>query len=402
MTRRLFGFSLLPAALRAQMPKAVPRIRSIDCLPVDYPVQGHFKFFPKPLRPTVFVKITLEGGLSGWGQAVPVPTWSYETPESVFDTLQGYLAPKLIDTDPTDLAGAHRLMRAAIAPGFTIGMPIAKAAIDLALHDLCGKLAGVPLAGYWKRPTTKQITLSYTINPRTIEEVDALVMVGRNLGYQHFNLKVAPDIDFDVKVAKRVRQLAPQCFLWADANGGWDTETALKAAPRLADAGVNVLEQPVPANRLSGFAELKKQGALPIILDEGVVSSVELEEFIQLKMLDGLAFKPARTAGLYEALRQLDLCRKHNLMVLGSGLTDPDCALAAALHLYGVAEMQTPAALNGLQFLKGSFLKQPFQLVDGKLNVPVKPGLGVEVDEEAVLRANRGASGRGRVSSRQH
>ena len=72
-----------------------------------------------------------------------------------------------------------------------------------------------------------------------------------------------------------MRKLAPEGFLWADANGGYDLATALEVAPKLAKAGVNVLEQPVAANRLTGFRELKKQGALPIILDEGVVSSVE-------------------------------------------------------------------------------------------------------------------------------
>lgn len=393
--RRRTLLPLLPAAvLRAGQPPPSParkpaKIRAVEIFPVDYPVQGHFRFFPKPIRPTVFVKVTLEDGLAGWGQAVPIPTWSYETPESAAQTIEHYLAPPLIGADPTDLAEAHRRMRMAIAPSFSTGMPIAKAGIDLALHDLCGRLCGKPLAGYWNRPTTRRIALSYTINPRTLEEVDVLVAEGKAKGYAHFNLKVAPDAAFDVKVARRVRQLAPQCFLWADANGGWDTATALDAAPRLADAGVDVLEQPVPANRLSGFAALKKQGALPVILDEGVVSAVELEEFIQLKLLDGVAFKPARTAGLWDALRQLDLCRKHDLMVLGSGLTDPDVALSAALHLYGVARMETPAALNGLQFLKGSFLKTPFALHDGSLEVPVKPGLGVDVDEEAVRRAAR-------------
>ena len=62
--------------------------------------------------------------------------------------------------------------------------------------------------------------------------------------------KVGPDVDGDVKLAKAVRALAPDCFLWADANGGYDTATALAAAPKLRDAGVNVLEQPVPPNRL--------------------------------------------------------------------------------------------------------------------------------------------------------
>ena len=132
---------------------------------------------------------------------------------------------------------------------------------------------------------------------------------------------------------------------------------------------------------------MKKQGALPILMDEGVVSSVELMEFIRLGLLDGVAMKPARTAGLWDARRQVEICRDAGLMVLGSGLTDPDMSLAASLALYGAYEVKHPAALNGLQFLKGSFLKKPLVLEEGKLTVPTGPGLGVEVDEDAVRRS---------------
>ena len=155
-------------------------------------------------------------------------------------------------------------------------------------------------------------------------------------------------------------------------------------APKLADIGVNVLEQPVAANRLSGFRELKKQGALPILMDEGVVSSVELIEFIRLGLLDGVAMKPARTAGLWDARRQVEILQDAGLLFLGSGLTDPDVALAATLQLYGAYQLKFPAALNGPQFLGGSFLKKPLVVKDGALAVPGGPGLGVDVDEERI------------------
>jgi L-alanine-DL-glutamate epimerase-like enolase superfamily enzyme len=138
----------------------------------------------------------------------------------------------------------------------------------------------------------------------------------------------------------------------------------------------------VAANRLSGFRRLKQQGALPIILDEGVVSSVDLEEFIQLGLLDGVAMKHARCGGLTEARRMLEILQREGLMFLGSGLTDPDLSLAAALALYGAYELNYPAALNGPQFLTSSILRQPLEVVDGQLAVPSEPGLGVQVDEQ--------------------
>jgi L-alanine-DL-glutamate epimerase-like enolase superfamily enzyme len=156
---------------------------------------------------------------------------------------------------------------------------------------------------------------------------------------------------------------------------------ALTVAPKLAELGVDVFEQPVPANRLSGFRRLKRQGALPIILDEGVVSAADLVEFVRLDLLDGVAMKHARCGGLAEARRQVELLRDAGLMVLGSGLTDPDLSLAAALALYGAYDLQYPAALNGPQFLSGSVLTHPFVVEDGQLVVPARPGLGVDVDE---------------------
>ena len=365
-----------------------PPITRVEVFPVTYPVVGHFKFFAKPERPAVFVKITCQSGAAGWGECVPAPSWSYETPESVASTLENYLAPVLTGRDPFDLAGAHAAMNRAISPSFSTGMPIAKAGIDLALHDLAGHITGRSVTDRWGRKPLDRVVLSWTVNPRSIDETEELVEAGRRRGYRHFNVKVAPDAAFDVEMCKRVRKLAPDCFLWADANGGYDLATALQVAPKLADIGVNVLEQPVAANRLSGFSELKQQGALPIILDEGVVSSVELIEFIRLGLLDGVAMKPGRTAGLWDARKQVEILEQAGLMFLGSGITDPDVSLAASLCLFAAYGLKYPAALNGPQFLGGSFLKEPFEVRDGSIAVPTGPGLGVEVDE-ARLRARK-------------
>jgi L-alanine-DL-glutamate epimerase-like enolase superfamily enzyme len=368
--------------------KDAPAIRSVEVFPIRYPVTGYFKFFTKPERQAVFVKITCEDGTTGWGESVPLPTWSYETLESATSTLRDYLGPALLGHNPTDLAGAHTVLDKTIAASFSTGMPITKAGVDLALHDITGKLAGKRLSELWGRKPLDRIPLSWTVNVKAIEDVEPLMAEGRRRGYRHFNIKVSPDPAFDVALAKEVRRLAPDCFLWADANGGYDTETALATAPKLRDAGVNVLEQPVPPNRLTGLAALKKQGALPIILDEGVVSVADLEEFHKLGLLDGVAMKPARTAGLFDARRQVEYLERNSMMFLGSGLTDPDVALAAALVLYSAYGLKYPAALNGPQFLAGSFLKKPLAVEDGSIRVPTGPGLGVEVDEGKVRNAS--------------
>ncbi len=395
VTRRRFliasaaaTFGPAAATACAKEPSGV-KIERVDVFPMRYPTVGYFKFFEGPGgsygRAAVILKITADDGTVGWGQSVPVARWSYETLATSTIVLRDYLAPTLIGLDPTDVPAAHKAMDKALAPAFSTGMPIARAGLDLALHDLAGKLTGRSLAQMWGRPRGGPLQLSWTINARSLDEVDKLIDAGRKRGYRNFNIKVAPDPKFDVQLAARVRRLVPDGFLWADANGGYDPATALEVAPKLADAGVDVIEAPIKPNRLSGYRALKKQGALPILMDEGVVSPVELIEFIRLKMLDGVAMKTSRTGGLVSARRQIEILRDAGLMWLGSGLCDPDISLAATLGLFGAFGLKKPAALNGPQFLNTDVLAKPLEPAGDMIEVPTGPGLGVEVDEAKVV-----------------
>ncbi|HOX01175.1 MAG TPA: enolase C-terminal domain-like protein [Candidatus Paceibacterota bacterium] len=364
------------------------RIARVDAFPVCYPVAGRFKFFEGPHgragRYSVLVKLTADSGAVGWGQCVPSPRWSYETLESVYYTITRYLAPLLVGANPHDHEAIFQAMNREIAPSFSTGQPVCKAGIDLALFDLAGRLLGQNAAQGWSRRGLGRLSISYTLNPKSIDDIDPMVAEGRAKGYRHFNVKIAPDLAFDLELCRRVKKLVPDGFLWADANGGYDEAAALEAAPKLADIGVAVLEQPLPANRLEGYRRLKQQAALPILMDEGIVSSVELEEFIKLRLLDGVAMKPARCGGLAECRRQIEIVLREGLMFLGSGLSDPDLALAGSLILYGAYGLAYPAALNGCQFLQGSILAQPFAVQDGFLPVPTGPGLGAQVDEAKI------------------
>ena len=250
-------------------------------------------------------------------------------------------------------------MNRAIAPAFSTGQPIAKSGVDLALHDLVARRLGQHVTALWGRTPGAPLTLSWTVNPRTPDEIETLVEAGRAKGYRHFNVKVAPDPKVDLELCRRVRAAAPDGFLWADANCGYDLETALAIAPKLADLGVAVFEAPIRPNRIAGYQALARQRALPILMDEGVVSPDELAEFIRLGMLDGVAMKHARCGGLLAARRQIEMLLDAGLMWLGSGLTDPDVSLAATLALYSSFGQARPCALNGPQFLATSVVDTP-------------------------------------------
>jgi L-alanine-DL-glutamate epimerase-like enolase superfamily enzyme len=390
MPRRAFlatAAAALPSlAMAAGAAPGSRRIERVEIWPVVYPMKGYFKFFHggrnQGGRAAVLVRLTADDGTIGWGQSVPIPRWSDETLEGCAIALRDYFAPAIIGRDPADLPGLHAALDQAIAPGFTTGMPIARAGIDIAVWDMLGRAAGKPLHELWQKPAPKPLLLSWTVNVKSIADAAKSMEEGSAQGFKNFNIKVAPDLDFDEKLTREVRRLAPDTFLWADANGGYDEETAIKAAPRLAAAGADVLEAPMKPNRIRAYQKITRMKALPIFMDEGVISLADLEEFLALGMMNGMAAKPARCGGITTCMAQIDLLRERGLPWLGSGLTDPDISLAATIAVYGTRELKKPAALNGPQFLSGCVLKQPLVVKDGYLLPPDGPGLGVEVDLE--------------------
>jgi L-alanine-DL-glutamate epimerase-like enolase superfamily enzyme len=361
------------------------RIRRVEVGRLDYPMVGAFKFFKGGSRPTVVVRLTDEEDVEGWGQSVPVETWTYETPQSVESTLREHLAPALLGADPHDLADVHARMERAIRPSFSVGQPLAKAALDLACYDLWGKQSGKPVCHLLGKPSVDEIKLSWTINTATLDQAHEQLEKGRAAGYSSYNVKLgAPQTAaYDRSLVHAVREFAPRGFHWADANTSYDLATAKRMCGVLADAGFRALESPLPPNRLRDYQALKRHGALPILMDEGIVSPVEAEEFAALGMYDGIAMKVARCGGLWPAWTITEQLRERNLLLFASGLTDPDFSLAASAHLFAAAALERPAALNGPQYLDLEFRPQR-----DRLRVPQAPGLGIAIDESRVRWLN--------------
>jgi len=363
------------------------RIARIETARLDYPLVGEFKFFKGGARPSVVVRLTDEDGRHGWGQSVPVETWTYETVETVETTLRHYLAPATLGADPADLAGVHERMERAIRPSFSVGQPLAKSAIDLACHDLWGRQTGRSASALLGGARTHEVKLSWTVQSPTLAGAEQLLAQGRERGYSSFNVKLGPPQtpQHDAELVRMVRRFAPDGFHWADANTSYDLDTALAMAPKLAASGFAALESPLPPARIRDYRALRAQGAVPILMDEGIVSPVETAEFIALGMLDGIAMKVARCGGLWHAsgiVRQLE---EAGLALFASGLTDPEWSLAASLHLFAAAGLARPAALNGPQYLAGRGTADAgLRAVGDRVKVPTGPGLGVAADERAV------------------
>lgn len=338
-------------------------------------------------RPSIriLVKVTA-GDHSGWGEATPIPAWTYETRESIVSTIDGYLAPAIIGRPAWDLDGVTSVFDRAINRGFSIGAPLAKCAVDMALHDLLGRALGVPVSVLWGQRRLEEIQLGWVVSGQGPSEVAAAVAEGQSLGYRAFKVKIGLHaLDVDLAIVAAVREAAPDAPLWVDANQAYTVAEAVQVSRRLAALGVTAFEQPLPANDVAGLQRLRDLSAVPVALDESLRHPTDMATFVRLGAVDVAIAKVQRSGGLTLSRRLCQLAEDSGVRLMGSGLTDSDLGLAASLHLFSAFGISTPVDLNGRQFVDSVYATGATVKVSGGIAaVPSGPGLGVEVDEEKV------------------
>lgn len=333
----------------------------------------------------VLVKVTADGVI-GWGEATPIPAWTYETAESIVTTVDRYLAPAILGRPAWDLDGVTAAFDRAVNRGFTIGAPLAKCAVDVALHDLLGRALGVSVGVLWGQRRRDTIELGWIVSGQTAAEVADAVAEGHALGHRAFKVKVGLHTEAeDAAVVRAVRDAAPDAPLWVDANQAYTVDAALRIARRLADLDVTAFEQPLPANDVAGLRRLREASPVPVALDESLRHPSDLATFVKLDAVDVAIAKVQRSGGLTLSRRLCALAEDAGVRLMGSGLTDSDLGLAASLHLFAAYGIDTPVDLNGRQFLTSSYATgATVEVRDGVAWVPTGPGLGVDVDESVV------------------
>lgn len=356
----------------------LPTIRTFDI------AGGRVATAGEPSR-RVLVKVTA-GGVSGWGEATPTPAWTYETTETIVTTIDRYLAPALIGQPVWDLDAAVTAFDRVINRGFTIGSPLAKSAVDLALHDVAGRALGLPVGVLWGQRRTEEIALGWIVSASTAGETAASVAEGESLGYSSFKVKIGlAGEDADVEFVAAVRAAAPESPIWVDANQAYTTDQALRIARRLDELGVTAFEQPLPANQIAGLRRLKDHSPIPVALDESLRHPGDLATFLRLDAVDIVIAKVQRSGGLALSRRLCALAEDSGLALMGSGLTDSDLGFAASLHLFAAFGIGSPVDLNGRQFVSSVYTgERTVEVTGGIARVPDGPGLGVDVDEAAV------------------
>jgi L-alanine-DL-glutamate epimerase-like enolase superfamily enzyme len=362
-------------------------IKSVEVIPLRLPVARELKISrgsvgsPSTGAIHILVKITDEEGSIGWGEARPSPRWSYETPESVVTTIASYLAPVIVGMEESAVDEIHKRMNTVIAPGVQIGQPIAKSAVDIAVHGLLCKKRGISLQAYLGSTDIRQIKLGYVISAAAVDEAVRQAEEGMRKGYYGFKLKtgIYPNIDLDI--VRAVAQIGKGKYLWVDANQGWDIETTLKLSREMAKLGVNVIEQPFAANDLLGYQQAAARSEVPIALDESIYTATDLIQFIELKAIGALVLKVCRVGGIFPSAEIYRIAQNEGLPLLGSGLTEGRISLTSSCHVFAAAGIEVPVDLNGPQFLADDMVAGKLEYPNQIVSVPTAPGLGLEPDE---------------------
>lgn len=369
------------------------RIRTIEVIPAEVPFSTSFSISrgtvgaEKSTGPVVFVRIETESGAVGWGEQRALPYWSYETVESISSTIEHYLAPILIGADPFAINAIHQAISRAITPAVSNGMPFARTAVDIALHDLAGKLAGVPVHALLGGKVHDTVELCWAIGVAEPSEM-ALSAEEWKSG-RCFKVKVAGDPETDLQRIHAILDVAPDMPIWLDANQSYSPSNARRLLDSIRDiANMRSFEQPTPSIDWLGMADIRRVSHLPISIDEGCFGSTDLARAIRLQVADQVVLKLCKSGGIRNTQETATVARANGMELLGSGLTDCGISFAASIHLFSTLDLTLPAELNGPQFLE-DMLVSGLEIDGAVVRVPDSPGLGVEVNEDRIRSFDR-------------
>lgn len=308
--------------------------------------------------PVVFTQIEHDGVI-GYGEA-SMPPYLGESQESVLNFLAKVNLSRF--SDPLDIDGILSFIDH-LAPGNNA----AKASLDIALHDLASKMAGMPLYRFLGIGIQAVPDTSYTIGIDTPERVKEKVKEASE--FNLLKIKLGSANDKEIVEAIRSMTNKPLC---ADINQGWqDKAFALDMIHWLKELGFKFIEQPLPKELTDDIAWLTSQSPLPIIADEGIKRFDDLVKF--LGAYSGVNVKLMKSTGIYEAKRMLDYANKAGAKTMIGCMTESSCAVSAAAHLSSLTQY---ADLDGPFLIKNN----PFEdirLENGKIIISDTPGIGV-------------------------
>lgn len=373
------------------------KIKAIEPIAVSLPMHKAVTMAGETVAraDNMLIRAASDDGLIGWGEAAAAPTMTGETVPGMMAAAD-YLAPPLIGRAADDFAGVSAAMEAAM-----YGNTGAKAAIEMALHDLVARAAGKPLHALFGAKLRSRIAVLAVLG--SIDEAADLREARERwaAGYRAFKIKVglsAPEADAarTRAVCRMLKQNAQAggetCLVSADANQGFSVDEALRYVGALGDCGLDFFEQPVHAHDLDGMTRVAAATHVSIGADEGIHSLDDIECHHVRKAAAGVSLKAIKLGGLRAVHEACRLCDRLGMKVnLSCKTGESSIASAAALHLAATV----PALAWGLTLTNSGLAEDvtaaPLRIEAGHVVVPDRPGLGIDVDEPRVRRPEASA-----------
>lgn len=355
-------------------------IESITLYHLSMPLVSPFEtsFGREINRECILVEIKSEG-LTGYGECVATrdPGYNYETTGTNLHILSEFVVPLTLGKDIQDAAGFQH-----IVSGIR-GHHLAKAGVEMAIWDLCGKRAGKSLRalfGGQREKVDVGVSIGIQSSPqelvRTVSEYVAQ-------GYARVKIKIKPGRD--VEYASAVRSEFPHLRLQVDANSAYSLEDADHLKPMDA-LDLLLIEQPLFEDDIWDHHKLQEKFKTPICLDESVVSPRHARYAIEMKACRIINIKAGRLGGLSQGLMVHDLCQQNNLPVWCGGMLETGIGRASNLALASLPNFVLPGDISASdRYYARDITNETFSLnSDSTITVPNGPGLGVTMDEDAL------------------
>jgi L-alanine-DL-glutamate epimerase-like enolase superfamily enzyme len=372
------------------------KIKTIEAIAVRLPMKKPVQMAGETVAQAenVFVRVESDAGAVGWGEAAAAPTMTGETIAGMMAAIE-LMRPKLFGRAAYDFIGAAAAMDAQL-----YGNSGAKAAIDMALHDLVGRASERPVYALFGAKQRNRMPVLAVIGSEDAAADLREAQARWNAGYRAFKIKVglgSPEADAvrTMMLCQALRgqalegqaQGGARCLISADANQGFSVDGALTFVRGIGDCGLDFFEQPVSAHDLDGMSRIAAATKVPVGADEGIHSLDDIARHHERKAARGVSLKAIKLGGLSGLFAASRLCGQLGMQVNISCKTgETSLASAAAVHLAAVA----PALAWGLTVTSSGLAEDitaaPLRVDAGHVEVPERPGLGIDVDEHRLRR----------------
>ena len=338
----------------------------------------------------VIIELRLANGVTGIGEAATLggPRWSEESVEAIKANIDTYLAPAVVGLSADRFTVAGVQMDAAAKRNNA-----AKAAIDTALFDAVGKTLNVPAALLLGGVVRDRIPVLWTLasgDPaQEIAEAEAKI-AGRL--HDTFKVKIgAQPPGADVARLRRLAEaLEGRASLIVDVNQAWDETTTVRFLPALADLGVRLVEQPLPAWNVAGMARVRARSSVPLMADECVFSTHDMLHVAQCAAADVVSLKLVKHAGLLNLRNVAAVAEAAGIGLYGGCLLESSIGAAAHLHAFaGLRTLEWGCEHFGPQILTDDLVQEPLRFADFHIHLPTGPGIGVMLDRDKLRRFAR-------------